>query len=209
MSNSISIKVSQLSENIISNGISNTLKEIFFLNRNVIVFEKDLDNLNSKISPVNKSEIEFINISKSNFSRFSAKFPSKSRYLKTLKNTNKGYESFALIRNNTIVGDCWFAAPFGYANNLIHPDLNMLGIEAREKDAYMFDMYVIPEERGTKSTDLLKYAFLALKDRGIKKICTFVMANNTPAIWMVRMLGFKELNRKKIHRFLLFRIVTK
>jgi GNAT superfamily N-acetyltransferase len=160
---------------------------------------KDFNSVNIKIHNISKLD------SVKNY-----RFVNKSRYLKALSNISKGYETFVLIRDNEVIGDCWFATSLEADRVTLHPDLELFGINPVQKSAYMFDMYVKPEERGTDvTTSILKYAYNNFKDRGIEKVYTYVMAENTPAIWMVRILGFKELKKLRMRRFLFFKRVDK
>jgi len=203
------IKINQLFEKIKSQGILNSFIEIIFINKKIITFEKDLTDYKVDLKIINNTEIEIKNISKVDH-KLNYIFPNKSRYLKVINNKENGFECFLFIRDNKILGDCWFATSLDADKKLLHKDIHLLKVRPEQKSAYMFDMYVKKEERGTNvSSTLLKYAYQCFKERGITKIYTYVIAHNTPAIWMVRTLGFKELNKLKMHRFFFYRKVTK
>ncbi len=209
MISALIIKVNQFIERLKSDGVKGVIKETIFLNRKAVTFEKDLSDFKADVKLTKDSNIEIKKISNSN-SKIEYKFPNKSRYLKTLNNIKKGYETFVLIRNEEIIGDCWFATSLEADKKMLHHDLDLFGIKPVQKSAYMFDMYVKPEERGTEVTNsILKYAYNDFSKRGITKVYTYVMADNTPAIWMVRMLGFKELKKLSMQRFLFLRKVQK
>ena len=203
------IKINQLIERLKSDGVRGIIKETIFFNRIAVTFEKNLSDFRGEIEVSNNSNIEIKNISKID-TKINYKFTNKSRYLKTINNIKKGYETFVLIRDKEIIGDCWFATSLEADKKMLHPDLKLFGIKPVQKSAYMFDMYVKPEERGTDVTNsILKYAYTNFSERGITKVYTYVMADNTPAIWMVRMLGFKELKKLNMRRFLFLRKVIK
>jgi GNAT superfamily N-acetyltransferase len=67
--------------------------------------------------------------------------------------------------------------------------------------AYLFDMYVEPEHRGMAvSTALFRAAFAQLRAQGIVKAMGYYDPTNVPALWMHRVLGYKEVRRVKVIR---------
>ncbi len=207
MINPLFIKINQLIERLKTDGAKSIIKETIFINRKAVTFVKDLSDFKTIVDTNKNSNVTIKKISRGDI-KLEYKFPNKSRYLKTISNVKKGYETFVFIRNNEIIGDCWFAISLEADKKLLHPDIKLFGIKPVQKSAYMFDMYVKPEERGTAVTNsILKYAYSNFTERGITKVYTYVMADNTPAIWMVRTLGFKELGKLSMFRFLFLRKV--
>lgn len=209
MFNWLIIKYKQLIEKIKSQGYSKTIQEVIFFNKIAVTFNKNLFDLQIDSETLKIFENEIINISNADFNN-QYSFSTESRYLKAITNTKNGYEAFFFIRNNEVIGDCWFATSLDTSKKQLHSDMQLFDMIPKLKSAYMFDMYVKPEERGTKVTSsILKFAFHCFKERGITDVYTYVMSDNTPAIWMVRTLGFKELNKIRMNRFFFYRRTSK
>lgn len=205
MLHKLAIKFAQFTEKIRNQGLLFTIKEIIFFDRTAITFYKNISDFTIDSETLKKIEPEIINISQYQPECFYP-FATKSRGLKAITNTKKGYEAFLFIRNKEVVGDCWFASSLNTNIIELHHDIKLFKITPELKSAYMFDMFVKSEERGTNVTSsILKYAFYCFKKRGITHVYTYVMSHNTPAIWMVRTLGFKELNKLKMSRLFFFR----
>ena len=203
--NYIKIKYNQLIEKIKIKGINNTIKEVFFLNKTAITFHKKLKDYQIDSELLSNIESKIISISSLDcVVQYS--FPNKSRYLKLVANIKQGYEVFLYVLKDEVVGDCWFATSIDTSKKLLHPDIKLFRINPAKKSAYMFDMFVKPEERGTQITNsILKYAFYCFKQRGITDVYSYVMSNNIPAIWTVRTLGFKELKKLKMNYLLFYK----
>lgn len=184
-----------------THGFFSVLHEAVYINRGIVPVEKDLNSLKPlKLSP-NKLKVEFIEIEKDSVENRRLEYPLKSRYLKLFKNLDKGYKGFAIVEGNQVIGDLWY---FSSNKSMpTHPDLKLLNIHFSEKDVYLFDMYIKPEKRGEgRVTSLLGEALMTLKNKGFKKAYGYYMADNIPALWMHRMLGYKELHRLKWNRFI-------
>jgi len=203
--NNIKIKYNQLIEKIKTKGINKTFKEVIFLNKTAITFHKNLNDYQIDSELLNKLESKIISVSSPDIV-VQYSFPNKSRYLKLVANIKRGYEVFLYILGDEVVGDCWFATSLDTSQKLLHPDMQLFRMNPAKKSAYMFDMFVRPEERGTQITySILKYAFYCFKQRGITDVYSYVMSNNIPAIWTVRTLGFKELKKLKMNYLLFYK----
>ena len=210
MLNKIQLRFNQLIEKFRNEGMYNTItKELLFFNKKIIVFEKDLTQFQSVIQQSDDPNSHYAKFD-SNTVLEDYVFPNRSRYLKAVSSIKKGHELFVFIRGNKIIGDCWFATyTEASKKDKFHPDVKMLHINPVLESVYMFDMYIIPEERGKNITrSILLFAFNNFKARNLSRIYTYVLASNTPAIWMVRTLGFKETNKLNFHRLVSFRMVT-
>lgn len=124
-----------------------------------------------------------------------------SRYFKAFVNLKKGWRDFALAKDGVVIGDLWCVTP-GPNELLRHADLEMLGISNQEGEAYAFDMLIDPTYRGKNLAAPLQRALQStLKKAGIRKVYGFYWDDNLPALWMHRMLKFKELSKRSITRF--------
>jgi GNAT superfamily N-acetyltransferase len=81
----------------------------------------------------------------------------------------------------------------------------MLGIACGNRDAYAFDMQIAPEFRGKNLAAPLQRALQStLKAEGIVKVYGYYWDDNLPALWMHRILKFRELPKRRVSRFLWF-----
>jgi hypothetical protein len=132
-------------------------------------------------------------------------FAIRSRSFKAFRNLRKGWRSFALVEGTTVVGDVWCDCVSGPENIVIHPDLRMLGIHCKEKEAYAFDMLIAPQYRGKNfAVPLQRFLHFTLKTEGFRKVYGFYWDDNLPALWMHRMLKYKELPKRSLSRFFFF-----
>ncbi len=129
-------------------------------------------------------------------------FAVRSRYFKALRNLRKGWRSFALIEGATVVGDVWCDTVCGPENIVAHPDLKMLGINCKEREVYAFDMLIASHYRGKNfAVPLQRFLHSSLKNEEFRKVYGFYWNDNLPALWMHRMLKYKELPKRNLSRF--------
>ena len=176
---------------------SSMLDRFFFVNKDIVVMERNLFLPGEFPLPVKKG-IRFVEITNS-AEASKLIFPRGGHRLRTLKNVEDGYKGFALVRGNHVLGYVWFS---NGENG--HPDLRWMEVPLGEKEVYMFNPYVRPEERvGGTAFILLKNAYNALKNQGITKVyCCCPTDNLHLAVrWVYKTLGFKEISRFKLHLF--------
>ncbi len=196
----------QILELIKTIGLVSTFNEIFYLNREAIVTEKDLRSLKPMSHSLSESNSEIIEINKNNFEKLHLKYTLRSRYLKALSNLNKGYESFAIVRGNEVLGDVWYATSANSKQTSIHPDIKWLGIDFGGKDVYAYDVYVKTEEReNLLSVSLYSATLHRFREKGFVKVYGYAWADNTPSLFLSKLFRFKELKRVKLHRLLFIR----
>jgi GNAT superfamily N-acetyltransferase len=82
--------------------------------------------------------------------------------------------------------------------------MEWLNLVARPQDAYMFDMFLDPNERGNGMAAYLQHnALLLLKEKGFEKAYGYFLADNIPALWVHRLLkwdAIKKVYTKRIIR---------
>ena len=162
------------------------------------------------LKPILKTDpslnLEFLIVNKDNVESVASMIKTNSRRLKVLHNTQSGYYDYAVVSHGEIIGDIWCATPREVKEDPIHPDLPWLGITCGKNDAYMFDMFVVPDSRGKVVTScLLGGALSHLKEAGFEKVYGFYEKNNLPALWTHRLFGYKELGKRKSIRFLFYK----
>lgn len=175
----------------------------FHLNRIVVPVYNDLSAL--KEVPDQDGSLRFLVVDGHNAQSVSSMNKMASRRLKETHHTRSGYYAYAVVSNGEIIGDIWCATPDHVNRSPIHPDLTWLGIECGEHDAYMYDMYVAPKYRGKVVTGfLLGNALAHLKESGFERVYGFYEKNNLPALWVHRLFGYAELEKRKVCRVLLY-----
>lgn len=114
---------------------------------------------------------------------------------------------FAIVKGNELIGDVGYMTDTMSEHSSLK-DLKRFGIELGGKDAYMFDMFVCPDQRGNNITNLLvSHALNALKEKGKERVYGYYDSDNVPALWFHRMHGYKEFDKVKIQQFLAFKRV--
>jgi GNAT superfamily N-acetyltransferase len=164
----------------------------------------------SKLKPGVKTEatasLEFLVIKKDNVESVASRIKTTSRRLKIFRNTQSGYYAYAVVSKGEIIGDIWCATPREVQTDPIHPDLPWLGITCGKNEAYMFDMFVIPDSRGKVITSfLLGSALSHLKEEGFDRVYGFYEKNNLPALWTHRLFGYSELGKRRSYRILFYK----
>ena len=145
---------------------------------------------------------EFIELNMDDLRARKWSFAIRSRYFKTIRNLKKGWRSFAIVEDDLIVGDVWCDSLSGPENIVAHPDLKMLGINCKEKEVYAFDMLIASQYRGKNfAVPLQRFLHLSLKNEGFRKVYGFYWNDNLPALWMHRMLKYRELPKRNLSRF--------
>jgi GNAT superfamily N-acetyltransferase len=110
-----------------------------------------------------------------------------------------GYRGVAVQRDGQVVGAVWSVTRSDSTLSWVHDDLRRLRIGLSDGEAYMFDMYIEPEHRGLAlSTALFRAAYGGLRSRGIVKVKGYYALDNLPALWMHRVMGYREVGRVKV-----------
>ena len=176
----------------------------FHLNRIVVPVYNDLAALKQNVPE--ESTLQFLIVDRSNAGSLNGMNRIVSRRLKQSYHTRSGYYAYAVVSNGEIIGDIWCATPERVGRDPIHSDLTWLGIECGEKEAYMFDMYVVPKHRGKVVTGfLLGNALGHLKKSGFDRAYGFYDQGNLPALWIHRLFGYTELEKRRVRRVLLYK----
>ena len=188
-------------------GIRDTISEMFyFKGKDAVLMYCDLTKTKEPKDLSKEKSIRFLIVNKQNFDSLNLTYMLKNRYLKAVKNLNRGYTGYCIAKGNRVVGDLWTS--FRSKPNVeVHPDLRQLAFDINDLEVYGFDMYLAKNERGNSSTAslLLGGMLYDLKQKGFQKVKCYVMSNRIPAMWIHRVFGFKEFGRMGCKRFLVFR----
>ncbi len=190
----------QIREALAQGGLKNLIRKRVFWRRTATPVEMDLSTLPALRDL--SSDYQFIEVKLEGLRMGEWSFTEPSRCFKAPGNLKKGWRGFALVKDSVVVGDIWCITPGEGGNSATHADLDMLGISCREREAYAFDMFIDPAYRGKNLASLLQRSVqLTLKMEGYEKVYGFYWNDNLPALWMHRMLKFKELPKRRVSRF--------
>lgn len=150
--------------------------------------------------------LTLIEVTPESFSPQTINYPLRSRQERVELYFGKGYRGLALVREGKVVGDLWYVSRDMAQASEIHPDVQRFKIDLADKEVYMFDMHVGAKKRGGGlATFLLCSALHHLNDRGYQKTYGYYSAKNIPALWVHRLLGYKELPHLIMRRFFLYK----
>jgi GNAT superfamily N-acetyltransferase len=187
-------------------GVRSAAKKLVYWQRQVIPVVKNLENV-ELIKNKGFEELEFFEITKADDDPHRFFHPVKSRKYKRHKYLNEGFKAFAVINGHEIAGDVWYTDAKS-ANKPIS-DLKWLNIRLAQNEAYMFDMFVSPHQRGHHVNNfLVNRAMMALKHKGFKKIYGYYNADNLAALWFHRMHRYTELEKLTVKQFILSKKVS-
>ncbi len=203
MLTSIKIVFHQVIETLAEHGVKGIFHPRVFWNRRAIPVEMDLLTVNLPLAgQLNNAEFKFFEITMDDLRSGKWTFAVPSRGLKAVRNLKRGYRGFVVAKDSTIVGDLWCIAPRKGGKPIYHPDLRMLDIVCGIEDAYAFDMLIPSTYRGKNlAVPLQKTLQSALKMEGYQRVYGYFWEDNLPALWMHRMLKFKELPKRRVSRF--------
>lgn len=184
------------------NGLKSLLNELFFRERCAIAVEKNISELES-FTGKTPHDVSIVDVNAQMDNSFLRKYTVKHRKFKCEFYLKSGYRAFAIKRADDVVGDIWYATKTNSSKGPIHPDMEWLNLVARSKDVYTFDMFLDPHERGNGMAAYLQYnALLLLKKKGFEKAYGYFMADNIPALWVHRLLKWKEIKKVYTKRFI-------
>jgi len=207
MLNLLQIRLHQFIEEIrqksLGVAVKKAAKKFFIKDQIVVPVYTDLSTELKKVKLGDCTDLEFMVVDQRNLGLAESMHHTSSRRLKIGRNTKAGYYAYAVATKGEIIGDIWCATKKQVGRIPIHPDLPWLGIECQDNEAYMFDMYVVPDSRGKAVTSyLLSSALNHLKKNGYTKVYGFYEQDNLPALWTHRLFGYSELEKRKAVRYL-------
>jgi len=201
----VRIRFNQVLETWKAGGFTSVVRKTFCKDKEIIIAQKDLSSFNPFTIPIEREAVKFIAIDGKQGQTDGFFYGLRSRYLKKIKNLNKGYKGFALVKGDEIVGDVWYCDCRRSLGAGYHPDLKRLGIQLGENEVYLFDLYIKPEERGGGLVNfMLRNVLAALKGKGFVKAYGYYRTDNVPALWVHRTFGYREVSRLRLRNFHFF-----
>ena len=202
----IRMRYLQFCESCKSIGIISALKKLIVWKRQVILVVKNLETL-KHIENKSFEKLKFVEITKDNYDHFNLIYPVKSREYKMQKYLNDGFKAFIAVCGNELAGDVWYTTADASNTNL--SDLKWLNIQMTKNEAYMFDMFVNPDKRRHHVTDfIVNRSFIALKQKGYKRIYGYYDSDNVAALWFHRMHKYTELKKMTVKQTFLTKKVS-
>jgi len=203
------MRLLQIYESVKHNGLSSLLRQIVYFNRVAIVVEKDLLELDATKERPPQAPVEVIELRQDLLSKNDLIYILKNRYFKAVHYLEKGYGGYAIVKGQKIIGDIWFFAPDGNNTAFGHPDCQWLGLQCAENQVYTFDMFLNSDERGNNLASFLQSSMLrSLHEKGFTKAYGYYWGDNIPALWIHRLVKWKEIKRLKVNRFIFFKNVV-
>ncbi len=173
-------------------------------NRLLTPVEMDLSVSLSDGKGLGNPELRFVELSMDDIRAERWIFSVRSRGVKAVYKLRRGMRGFALVQGDVVIGDVWCVFSRG-GKPASHPDLQTLGISCGYREVYAFDMLIDPSYRGKNLAVPLQRALQrALKEEGYLKVYGSFYDDNLPALWMHRMLKYKELPKREVSRFFVF-----
>jgi GNAT superfamily N-acetyltransferase len=172
-------------------GVSKTLKDLLYFNREIILVEKDLVAWEPKDFD---QSFEYIIVDRDNSRMIEKRFNLPLFYHYTQNNCN----SVIAVKDNKCLGFIRWTEDKNFQ------DLQKFGIKLEPDQAYMFDFFIFPEYRGSSAgKDISHYAILNLKNKGISKYFGYFFSDNFPALWWHRTVcKTTEYKKIKVHKLI-------
>lgn len=137
-------------------------------------------------------------------------FAVSSRGIKARHYIKKGPRLFAIVEGDVVAGDLWCMTQCEAGVPVSHPDLDMLGIHCKEREAYLFDVFIAPSYRGRNlSRALLGSLHAKLKSEGYRKLYSYYYDDNVLSRRMHHLLKFDEMVKLRISRFFFYKSIKK
>lgn len=211
MLDTIKVKYLQTVESLKEGG----LKHVFqahpqvFRNRKITPVVMELGTAEIKFPALPEgTNFQFVEITTTEIETGKWSYALESRGMKALYNLKLGFRSFAVADGSKIVGDIWCFTTCEVEKTVSHPEIKMMevvGITLDKCDVYAFDMVIAPEYRGKNlAIPLQKFLQATLKAEGCQKVYGAYWNDNIPALWMNRVLKYKNLPPKLVSRFFFF-----
>ncbi len=150
--------------------------------------------------------LTLIEVTPENVSSQNFQYPLRSRRERVEPYLQKGYCALAMVQEGQAYGDLWYVSQKTARTEVIHPDIQRFKIDFSAEDVYLFDMHVDSKQRrGGLATFLLSSALHHLHNQKYCRAFGYYAADNIPALWVHRLLGYQELPPVIVRRYFLHR----
>ncbi len=181
--------VRRLKFRVSTDGLPRTIKDLVYFNREIMLVEKEIGSYEI---PVLDKDLHFniINIKNSKITEKKFSIPLFHHY------ACNNCETLIAEKDHTCLGFVRWTRDNQFW------DLKRLGIELQADEVYMFDLFILPEHRGSSIVkDLPAAAIHHLKSNGVSKFYGYYFLDNLQALWWHRaILRAHDLKKIKVHR---------
>jgi GNAT superfamily N-acetyltransferase len=207
MTSLLRIKYLQFLEHCQDKGFWSACRMTLYKFEEAVPVEKDLTTLRPVKAPPGQPP-QLVDLGPENFRALDLHYPQPSRKERAERNFRLGYRSLAMVRDKEVLGDLWYVTRSTAQSERIHPHVQWFRLELGPQDIYMFDMHVNAKERGSAlATWFLGSVLHALRDRGMARAYGYFDAHNVPALWVHRLIGYRELSHHIVRRYFLYETV--
>ncbi len=202
----LAMRLFHVIDNVRISGLRSVIREVVYSGRIAVPVEMDLKNVQPYLAGPHGEGLKCLDIDPGFFKNGRYDYQFKNRRLKAYRNLKKGLLGYGLLRGREMVADLWYSSPALSPGSPEHGDLKWLGISPHGKYAYAFDMFLVPAMRGRNMATYVQGSFLLkLRERGIERVYGYYWSDNLAALWMHRMLKWRELGKVRASRFLTLR----
>jgi GNAT superfamily N-acetyltransferase len=209
---SILLFFQMLKEDLSQLGLKKTLAKLFFWKKSAVPSYILPDTLKAEKYSLTRFDCELKIFDKSLIDFFDEHYR-KSRIIKAKYYLSRGYKGFVLWQAGRIIGDLWFTVKQDVSNSeklSEHPDLKLLHLKLDKNEAYAFDLYLLESVRGKDlATCFMASVIIQLGKLGVTRVYGYYLKDNLPALWIHRLIGYKELPEISLSRFAFFRFSQK
>jgi GNAT superfamily N-acetyltransferase len=197
------LRLSRIIEAYEEKGVSAVFRKTLPVKETTIKTRLMLERLKTGFPVRDHRDAECLEIRLEGLDAGELQYEDRNRYIKARNHLLAGHKGIALAKQGKVMGDIWYVANPGGGAGPIHPDLAWLDIELGAEDVYLFDMDLMKEHRGGGAARLLMGGALnRMKEKGYRRAYGYYVSNNIPALWTHRMLGYEELSRVEVKRWL-------
>ncbi|WP_225071404.1 hypothetical protein [Desulfuromonas sp. CSMB_57] len=185
-------------------GFFSALKISLYKQEEMVPAERDLHSLPA-LKKSSLANLDILDLGEQEYHFMDLKYTLRSRRERARYYFKRGYRTFVMVEGKRVVGDLWYVTPKISLLPFVHPHVKWFGLNLGDNEAYLFDMQVDVGQRGSGlSTAFHGRVLEILRDQGFHKAYGCYVTKNIPALWMHRMIGYKELPHCIVRRYLFF-----
>lgn len=208
----VAMRAAQIVDLVRTDGWSFLRQQVAFLNREAVVVEKDLRQIEDRSGPLLASNLQVVEFDSAAFLSAAPRYALPNRKLKALHYLKQGFGGFGLVRGDLVVGDMWYCSSATERNpQHIHQDLRLFGFTEWDPGcAYTFDIYVVPAERKSGVAAAFQNGAMSmLRAKGFSTAFGFYWADNLQAHWCTRVMNkWRKVKSVRVSRFLFWTRAT-
>jgi GNAT superfamily N-acetyltransferase len=201
-------KYLQFREHAAENGVRSACRTALYKRERIVPVEKDLSELKPLPERPAGDGLRVVDLGHESFGESGLRHPLASRRERAPEFLRRGYRNLVLARNGDVVGDVWYVTRATARTREAHPHVQKFGLDLGDDGVYLFDMHVSSGARGGGlATYFMAAALSHLRERGMRRAYGYFVADNLPALWVHRLLGWRERPRLALQRFFVFEII--